>query len=132
MKRLVVRGSLVGLMAIVAIAWTTTPAYAIKEFFAEFESRYVKHNSRKRVDVALAKAVDEAKCTICHPGDDKHKLTAYGTEIAKLVNKFDKEKKKKIQDALERAATMHSDSYNSKSPTFGTQLRQGKLPEGPE
>ena len=132
MRRSVVGGVVVGLMVVVGIALTTPPAHAVKEFRDEFEARYVKRNSRKRLDVALAKAVDQAKCTICHPGDDKHKLNAYGSQVAQHVNKQDKGNKAKIQEALERATTRSSDPFTPKSPTFGALIRKGKLPVSPE
>lgn len=132
MSMSVIRRGLIGLTVAVAIAWTAAPAHAIEQFFIEFQAKYSKPNSRKRNEVALTHAIEEAKCTICHPNDDKHKLTSYGTAVAGLINKFDKDKKKKIQETFEKVSTMHSDSYDRKSPTFGEQIKKGKIPEGPD
>jgi hypothetical protein len=131
MRRSVVGGVVVGLLVAVGIGVTPPPAHAIKEFKEEFEARFVNRKSRKRADVALARAVAEAECTICHPGDDKHKLNAFASQVGQLVNKNDKNNKERIRQALERAATISSDPYTPKSPTFGEQMRKGKLPTTP-
>jgi len=133
MKRLWMAGKcVIGLAMVAVFVGIAAPSYAIEEFFKEFQAYYTKPHTRKRNEIALNRAIEQAKCTICHLNDDKHKLTPYGTAIAVRINKFDKGKKKKIQEAFEKAALMHSDSYDRKSPTFGQQLKRGKLPEGPQ
>ncbi len=129
MRRQAVRGTMIVLMVAIGVAAVPPPAHAVKEFFAEFDAYYVRRNSRKRNDVALAKAVEKAKCTICHPGDDKHKLTAYGAQIAQIINHFDKANKKKIHAAFKEVAEMRSDRHDKKSPTFGVLIKQGKIPQ---
>ncbi len=38
---------------------------------------------------------------------------------------------KKIDEAIEKAVSMHVDSKDPKSPTFGELIKAGKLPAGP-
>lgn len=126
-----VRAAAICLGAIVGLTIIAPPAYAVKEFLAELEAKYVNRTSRKRNDVLLSIAFEQAKCTICHPGDDKHKFTRYAGLIAWRVNKFDKDKKKKIQEALEEVGNLRSDPHDEKSPTFNALFKQGRLPPGP-
>jgi hypothetical protein len=129
MKRSLARATAIGLLVLLGMAMTPPPARAVKEFFAEFEAKYAKRNTRKRNEIALTKAIDQAKCTICHPNNNKHKLTSYGSEVAKRINQYDKQNKKKIQEALENVSKLPNDSYDPKSPKFGAIFKQGKLPK---
>jgi hypothetical protein len=131
MRRSVVGGVVVGLLVAVGASLVPPRAQAIEEFRDEFEAVFVNRRSRKRADVAFARAVVQAKCTICHPGDDKHKLNSFGAQVGQVVNKNDKNKTDRIRQALERAATISSDPYTPKSPTFGQQMRKGELPNSP-
>ena len=126
-----VRSVAVCFAALIGLTIIAPPAYAVKEFFAELEAKYVNRNSRKRNDVLLSIAFDQAQCTICHPGDDKHKLSRYAGLIAWRVNKFDKDKKKKIQEAFEEVGNLRSDPHDEKSPTFNAIFKQGRLPPQP-
>ena len=110
------------------VAAVASPAYAIKPFYQGLLAKYVKPDSKEQSDVALSIAVDQAGCTICHPGDNKHKLTPYGGQLAWRINKFDKANKKKIQEAFDEVGALRSDPHNPKSPTFAELFRQGKLP----
>lgn len=116
---------------LISLTVSAPPAYAVKEFFTELEAKYVNRNSRKRNDVLLSIAFEQAQCTICHPGDDKHKLSRYAGLIAWRVNKFDKDKKKKIQEALEEVGKLQSDPHDPKSPTYNALFKQGRLPPPP-
>jgi len=131
MRRSMLRAIAVGVAVFVAIAAVAPPAYAVKEFLAELEAKYVKRNSKKRNDVLLTVAFEQARCTICHPGDNKHKLTEYGGLVAWRINKFDKANKKKIQQAFDEVGAIRSDSRNAKSPTYRQLFLQGKLPPNP-
>jgi len=126
MRRVVV--AVVGLMIVAGMAITVRPAHAVKEFREQFEAKYVNRHSRKRNDVALARAVDAAQCRVCHPNDDKHKLNVYGSQLAQYVNQFDKEKTERIQDSLEKISVKRSDPFDKNSPTFGALIKKGKLP----
>jgi hypothetical protein len=126
MRRLVV--GLLGLMLVVAMALTTTTAYAVKEFKEQFEAKYAKPHGRKRPNPNLVRAVAAAQCRICHPGDDKHKLNVYGAQLGQYVNHFDKDKTERIQDALEKISVRRRDPFDPKSPTFGELIKKGELP----
>lgn len=131
MRLSLVAGGLAAAMLIAGLAFQPRPAYAVKEFRAEFAARYAKPNSRKPADKAFAKVIDKAQCTICHPGDDKHKLTAYGAAVAQLVNQHDKGSKARIQAAFDAVARRRSDPFDPNAPTFGELLDAGKLPRAP-
>ena len=131
MRLSVVREIAVAVAAVLGIAAVVSPAYAIKPFYLELRAKYVKPKSTEQNDVALMLAFEQSGCTICHPGDDKHKLTRYGGQVAWRINKFDKGNKKKIQEAFDEVGALRSDPYEPKSPTYGELFRQGKLPPGP-
>jgi hypothetical protein len=122
--------NLVAGMTVAVCCAATRPAGAIEEFFAELEAKYVKRDSQKSSDVALAVAIDQARCTICHPGDDTHTLSPYGSHLNWRVNKSDKEKKNKIQAALTEIGAIRSDPRDPQSPTYDELFRRGELPPG--
>jgi hypothetical protein len=124
----VIAASVVAALGIAVIA---PPALAIKPFYAEWETKYVRPDSKEDNDIALMIAFNQAGCTICHPGDDKHKLTRYGGQLAWRINKFDKGNKKLIQEAFDEVGALRSNPYDPKSPTYNELFRQGKLPPNP-
>ena len=100
------------------------PAFAIKQFFDEFKTMYVKDGT------PLATAVESAKCNVCHVGKSKKDRNAYGNALAELLDKKeDKDNKDKIRQALETVAA--KPSAGAGSPTFGDLIKEGKLPGGP-
>ena len=131
MRLPVVRVIVAGIAAVLGLAAIAPSAYAVKEFYAELERKYVKPESKKQNDVALTIAFEQARCTICHPGDDKHTLSRYGSHLSWRVNKYDKGNKKRIREALEQVGALRSDPQDPKSPTYSELFRQGKLPPGP-
>lgn len=132
MRLSAVRVIAIGVAAALGVATVAPPAYAIKQFYAELKAKYLKPKSQKQNDVALVIAFEQAECTICHPGDDKHRLTRYGGQVSARINKFDKEDKKKIRAALEEVGALRSNPRDSASPTYSELFRQGKLPPAPE
>lgn len=120
-----------GLAALLGLAAVTSPAYAIKQFYGELQAKYVRPDSKEPNDIALDIAFDQSRCTICHPGDVKSRLTRYGGLLALRIGKFDKENKKKIREAFDEVGGLRSDPYDAKSPTFSELFRQGKLPPNP-
>lgn len=122
------RALAVGLSVAAGLAILAAPASAIEEFYTQLEAKYVKPASKKQNDVLLTIAFEEAHCKICHPGDDKHKLTPYGGALAWRVNKYDKKDKKKIQAAIEEVGKLRSNPQDPKSPTYGELFREGRLP----
>ncbi len=120
-----------GLAVILSLAAPAPPARAIEEFYKAFEAKYIKPESTKQNDVLLIIAFEQARCALCHPGDDKHTLSSYGAEVGWRVNKYDKGDKKKIRKALEEVGTLRVDSRNPKSPTYADLFKEGRLPAGP-
>ena len=101
------------------------PAFAIKQFFDEFKTMYVKDGS------PLAAEVETAKCNVCHVGKSKKDRNAYGNALAELLDKKEDAKNvEKIRKALETVAAMPSDPAKADAPTFGALIEQGKLPGG--
>jgi hypothetical protein len=105
---------------------TATPA-----FQAAFMKKYVTNSK----DEDWSKLAKQAKCNICHLGPkvnakDVHH-NAYGKELMKLLEaKKDNKNAKKIQEALDKVAKIHTDPKDKKSPTYGELIEQGKLPGG--
>ncbi len=116
---------------VLAISSLAQPAQAIKQFSNEFMKLYkVDKESEEKTD--FAKAVLEAKCYVCHQGKKKKNRNSYGTELSKLLDKKkDKKDTKKIIEALEKVAKMHTEAKDEKSPTYGELIQAGKLPGGP-
>jgi hypothetical protein len=120
------RARTIGIVASVAMAVTTSPAFAIKQFADEFKAVYVKEGT------PLAAEVEKAKCNVCHVGKNKKDRNAYGHALAELLDKkADKDDKEKIRKALEDVAAMSSDPAKPDAPTFGALINEGKLPGGP-
>lgn len=119
-----------GCLAGVALASVSTrPARAIPAFKAEFDAKYVKKDSTDPAEKALAEAVKEVKCNVCHVGTDKKQRNAYGQALAELLDKKeDAKNKQKIQEALDKVAAMKCDPEKPDGPTFGDLLKGGKLP----
>jgi hypothetical protein len=106
-------------------------AHAIDPFKKEFDAKYVKAEPGSPEETALAAAVKTAKCNVCHVGVKKKDKNAYGVALDALLDrKTDAKDKAKIQEALEKVATMKSDPNDAASPTFGELILQGKLPSG--
>jgi hypothetical protein len=109
-----------------ALATSAREALAIKQFADQFKEVYVKEGT------PLAAEVETAKCNVCHIGKNKKDRNAYGTALAKLLDKKeDKDNVEKIRDALAAVAKESSDPANADAPTFGALIEAGKLPGGP-
>jgi hypothetical protein len=110
---------------------TPPQANADKAFRDEFVAVYVKADSDKPDDKAFAAVVDKAKCNICHVGKVKKNRNNYGKALGELLSrKTDAEDKEKIQAALKKIESLHSNPKDDKSPTFIELIRSGKLPGG--
>jgi hypothetical protein len=115
----------VGIGLAVVVGSSAREAFAIKQFFDEFKTVYVKDGT------PLAAAVETAKCNVCHVGKSKKDRNAYGNALAeKLDKKEDAKNVEKIRKALEEVAALPSDSAKADSPTFGALIAEGKLPGG--
>jgi hypothetical protein len=76
---------------------------------------------------ALAKAVDTAKCNVCHdaaPGKAKKDHNPYGQSLKKLGLKKTEKDTTKIAKFLKEAESQK----NGAGGTFGDRLKEGKLP----
>src|SRR5262249_49859578 len=128
-KRFVLSSVFFSLAVTALIAMTASPVLAVKEFKDAFQAKYVKPDSKEANDVALAAAVDQAKCGICHADAKNKKIrNDYGKQLAKLIKKTDKKNKEKINKAMDAVAKMHSKPDDKTSPTFGDKISSGKLP----
>lgn len=115
------------------VVFTAQTAYAIKPFETEFKAQYVKEDSSVATEKALAEAVAEVKCNVCHKGKKKKDLNAYGLALGELLDKKkDKKDLEKIRAALDKVAALKSDPSASDAPTFGDLIKEGKLPGGKE
>ena len=120
-----------GAAVVLACGGSAREAFAIKQFFDEFKTIYVKPESADPAEKALAAEVETAKCNVCHVGTSKKERNAYGHALAeKLDKKEDAKNVEKIKKALEEVAALPSDPANAGSPTFGALLKEGKLPGG--
>jgi len=132
MRRSSARVAGLSLAALLGLAAIASPALAVEEFFEGFKAKYVKPKSEKEGDVLLVAAVEQARCSICHPGEDTHRLTSYGSLVNWRINKYDKDKKKKIQEALKEVGALKVNSKDPKSPTYEELFREGQLPPASE
>lgn len=108
-------------------------AYAIAPFKKQFEEKYVKKDPQTPEEKALAAAVTEAKCNVCHVGKSKKNRNNYGEALNVLLDKkADMKDTAKIQAALDTVAEQKSNPTDPNSPTFGELIKQGKLPGGSE
>lgn len=116
---------IVGLVVAIAAGSSAREAFAIKQFFDEFKTVYVKDGT------PLAAAVETAKCNVCHVGKSKKDRNAYGNALAeKLDKKEDAKNVEKIRKVLEEVEALPSDPVKADSPTFGALIKEGKLPGG--
>lgn len=120
-----------GAAVALACGGSAREAFAIKQFFEEFKTLYVKPDSADAAEKALVAEVESAKCNVCHMGTSKKERNAYGNALAdRLDKKEDAKNVEKIKKALEEVAALPSDPAKADSPTFGALLKEGKLPGG--
>ena len=120
-----------GACVALACGGSAREAFAIKQFFDEFKTMYVKPDSADPAEKALVAEVDAAKCNVCHVGSSKKDRNAYGNALAeRLDKKEDAKNAEKIKKALEEVAALPSDPAKADAPTFGALIKAGKLPGG--
>ncbi len=73
---------------------------------------------------ALEAAAKEAKCNVCHMGDDKKMRNDYGAAMGKHLPG----KNCKDEAAITAALTKAEDDKNSSGKTYGEIIKSGKLP----
>ena len=67
-------------------------------------------------------------CGLCHPVKSKKKRNDFGAAVGKNVGKKNQKDKKKIKEALEKAAK----AKNKDGETYGSRIEAGKAPGGTE
>ena len=111
------------------IGLSASPAMAVKEFKDAFQAKYIKPDSDKANDVALAQAFERASCAVCHAGGNNKRIrNEYGKQLAKLVTKEERRNTAKIEAALDAVAKLKSNPAEPTSPTFGKKIASGRLP----
>ena len=131
MKKLVMSLFAVVVAGSTVLGMLASTAKSRPQYFKAFVAMYAKSDSNPD----FAKAVADAKCTVCHEaGNDKKLRNRYGKELAKVIvpadaTEFKGERDKaKIDEALKKVADMHVDPKDPNSPTYGDLIKQGKLP----
>jgi hypothetical protein len=121
------------LVLAIALAWSVSPAWAIKEFNDQFKDSYAKENK----NAAFVKLVEDAKCNVCHiQGENKKKRNPYGEGVAKLLKKADfpkerfKNDPKKCKEEIEAALKKVEDMEGKDKVKFGAKIKDGQLPGG--
>ena len=119
------------ILSFVIMAAGAEQALAIAQFQAAFIKEYINTHPDKEFQKYVK---TKAKCHICHQGKVTPKNVhhnAYGKHLVDLLDpKEDKKDLKKIKEAFDKVAKMHSDPEDEKSPTYGDLIKEGKLPGG--
>jgi hypothetical protein len=119
------------ILSLVIGALGAEQAFAIAQFQAAFIKQYVNSHPDKEFQKYVK---TKAKCHICHQGKVTPKNVhhnAYGKHLVELLDpKEDKKDAKKIKEALDKVAKMHSDPEDEKSPTYGDLIKKSQLPGG--
>lgn len=124
-----------GFMAMNVLASKT---HAMPEFKAEFMKKYVNNSNNQDFKDAAKKA----NCSICHDGDDRKNRNDYGKALEKFTGgsvQADKEAattpaaKKAVVAAAVKKLTKEGfkkaeEEKSPAGPTFGEQIKAGKLP----
>lgn len=119
------------ILSLVVLALGAEQAFAIAQFQAAFIKEYINTHPDKEFQKYVK---TKAKCHICHQGKVTPKNVhhnAYGKHLVELLDaKEDKKDAKKIKEALDKVAKMHSDPEDEKSPTYGDLIKKSQLPGG--
>lgn len=101
-------------------------AEAVPQFMKQFQVIYIAEDNSDPAVLEFAKAVETAKCNICHKGKSKKDRNPYGEELSKLLDKKDDAKNDpKIQEALKSVEDKKADGAEL---TYGELIKQGALP----
>lgn len=74
---------------------------------------------------SAVKEAAQAKCGICHPGQDKKERNNYGAAFGKALGAKNEKDEAKIKEALKKA---EGEKSAVEGKTFGDLLKDGKLP----
>jgi hypothetical protein len=101
-----------------AVAMNASPVEAFPAFKMAFDKKYMVEGS------ALHAALEgKTNCNICHVGVDKKQRNDYGKALDKLLSKDDMKDAEKIEESFEKV-----EAEKSGASTFGTLIKEGKLP----
>lgn len=125
------------ILGAIAVVSTADQAYAIKPFMDVFVEQYNVKEPKTDADKALAAAVAEVKCNLCHEGKSKKDRNAYGVAMDKLVDKAEivallKEDKDKGEKTISEVLVKLEAEKSPSGETFGELIKAGKLPVAPE
>jgi hypothetical protein len=119
------------ILSLMILAAGAEQAFAIAQFQAAFIKEYINTHPDKEFQKYVK---TKAKCHICHQGKVTPKNVhhnGYGKHLVDLLDaETDKKDAKKIKEALDKVAKMHSDPKDEKSPTYGDLIKKGQLPGG--
>ncbi len=117
------------LMSGVVLSWGASSAQARPGYEKVFADKYGTDVKDAWEKVGVKD--DEGKvshCNTCHvAGKKKDERNVYGQALAKTGLKKEADAKK-VGDAMDKVAAMHSNPKDDKSPTFGELIKSGKLP----
>ena len=113
-------------LCLFAVAWSAQSASALPPFNKEWVAKY--NPGEKNA------AFKDAKCNVCHAGDNKKMKNEYGKAVGKYLTKAnylkikedDAAAKKYILEGLQKAESEKSSAGKS----YGELLKAGKLPSG--
>ncbi|MCC9608994.1 hypothetical protein LOC68_07465 [Blastopirellula sp. JC732] len=125
------------ILGAIAVVSTADQAYAIKPFMDVFVVKYNVKEPSTDADKALAAAVAEVKCNLCHEGKSKKDRNAYGVAMDKLVDKKEitellKADKDKGEKTIEEVFVKLEAEKSPSGETYGELLKAGKLPVSAE
>jgi hypothetical protein len=119
------------MLSLAIVALSAERVFAIAQFQAAFIKTYINDHPDKEFQKYVK---TKAKCHICHQGKVTPKNVhhnAYGKHLVELLDaETDKKDVKKIKEALDKVAKMHSDPKDEKSPTYGDLIKKSQLPGG--
>lgn len=116
---------LLGLFA----AGSARPAFAVLQFFQEFDKIYLaEHENEEFVKAARD---PKMRCLICHQGKNRKNRNVYGEFLDELLDrKKDIKDVDKIKESLAKVGAMHSDPKDESSPTYDEMIKAGTFPGG--
>lgn len=125
------------ILGAVASVVTADQAFAIKPFMEVFIANYNVKEPKTDSEKALAAAVAEVKCNLCHEGKSKKNRNAYGAAMDELVDKKEfvaaqKEDKEKAQKEFTEILVKLEAEKSPTGETYGELIKAGKLPVAAE
>jgi hypothetical protein len=119
----------VALLLALFTAGSARPAFAILQFYQEFDKMYLaEHENEEFVKQARD---PKMRCLICHQGRNRKNHNVYGAFLDELLDrKKDIKNVDKIKESLAKVGAMHSDPKDESSPTYEAMIRAATFPGG--